>query len=265
MTTLDPNDSRKQSGPVSWWTKNIRPLGKKILRLGQEDPEVGFSGWLVIFTAVLSILTGVNVWVLHNTDRTLYEQATSKDRGWILLNVEIAGGKFTEPQDPIGLRLMHRNIGNAAVTQLSTSYEVQLVNRPNKGVKWEDQLRTNGLSFAGRKCTRHSLRTILPANFSSPPSKTNEISATQDESTSTNVDFLDLPSNEVPKQGDLWWGKSQDLKEEKLKKTLVVHGCSEYWSIKAGRTEFCLYLDTTDRSEPDNWRFKGCPTGNKLE
>lgn len=272
MNAIEPDALDKQSAPEGRRSR-VRQLGYKILRLGQKNPETGFSGWLVIFSAFLCLLTGINVWILHNTDRTLYEQATGRDRGWILLDVAITGGKFLNPSDPIELRLIHRNIGSAAVTQLTTFYKVSSpVTRANKNLKWEDVLRTKNFPLENFKCTGHSLPTILPATSNLPPilrkgEANSDGTLTPSESTSTSVGFISLQDNEVPKQGDVWWGNpfSQDLMDEKLKTTLVIYGCSEYWSIKAGRTNFCRYLDTNDRLEPKDWQFKECPTGNKLE
>lgn len=254
MTATEPDVSKKQPDSESRWSK--------ILLLGQKNPEAGFSGWLVIFTAFLCVLTGFNVWVLHTTDRTLYEQAIARDRGWILLSVEMVGAKFTEPQDPISLRLYHRNIGSAAVTQLTSFYKVHVIERANVEQNWREVLVTQHLKLDNPKCTEHSIPTILPGSQKSEANL-----QVSDESASTKVGFrtIDLQNSEVPKQGDVWWGSDSKVKIEKLKKTFVINGCSEYWSIKAGRTEFCQYLDTSSTLEPESWQLKECPTGNKLE
>lgn len=236
--------------------KPAKRTRSKFLWLGQPDAQTGFSGWLVLFTGGLVLLTAVNVWILYKTDSTLYEQATTKDRGWILVDLEFAGAKFQEPNDPISLRLVHRHVGSAAVAQLSYYWDIKRISRPDVSVKWENVIRTSKFHQDGRKCKDHSLPTMLPANLP------NEVSA-------TNVSRKDLPDDKLLKQGDVWWGSSNDdgIKNDKLKHSFVIYGCSEYWSIKAGRTEFCRYLDTGNdlSTDPSRWQFKECPVGNKLD
>src|SRR5262245_55580448 len=205
MDAIEPDASKTITEPESRWSK--------ILRLGQENAETGFSGWLVIFTSFLCLLTGFNVWVLHSTDRTLYEQATARDRGWILVDLELSGATFQpfNPNDPIALRIFFRNVGHAAVAQLTYSYEVVKLARPvakqsaaepaaaepverraetkgNAGVRddegnkqWEDVLRGIGFQSGKLSCTGHSLPTMLPIDYNIQNGTRQKVKDTEDD------------------------------------------------------------------------------------
>jgi hypothetical protein len=247
MNEIAPDVSTIRSVPES--------LLSKTLRLGQKDAETGFSGWLVIFTGFLCILTGLNAWVLHSTDRILHEQAVARDRGWVLVDLELAGARFAEPADPVSLRIIHRNVGQAVVTKLTYFYEiVRPIRRENIDMSWESVLRGRTFQLEKLKCTGQSLPTILPMN-----SNMQGGTAARNDT----VQIRDLrPEDKLPKQGDVWSDNDEFMKE-KAKTTFVVRGCSEYLSIGPGRTEFCRYLDS-GMTAPESWQIKECPAGDSL-
>jgi hypothetical protein len=63
--------AKKDSEPIRWW------------HLGQRDPITVFSGWLAIWTLVLSIMTGISAVVLAITDSTLKHTLIDSNRAWL--------------------------------------------------------------------------------------------------------------------------------------------------------------------------------------
>ena len=226
-------------------------LWSKIVGLGQPDALTAYTGWLVIVTGVLCLLTALNVVVLHSTDSTLYEQATSRDRGWISAIIDRTSLQFSvDPKTAISAKIQIRNIGSAAVQQVTYGFSVTKitrsdVNQPWESLKdWPEKIQKDVLN-----CTEFALPTILPVAID-PTAKEK---------------MPELLKSKFPLQGDVW-SDDKNQRNEKLKTTIFIHGCVVYRSIKVGRTEFCYYLWTDPNVDVDKWEIRECPgVGNKID
>ncbi|HEY6764327.1 MAG TPA: hypothetical protein VI386_06105 [Candidatus Sulfotelmatobacter sp.] len=87
-----------------WWFSRRNPIDR-------------FTGWLVAWTALLSLSTLISAIVLYKTDRTLQCTVVATQRPWIKPSVELAGIRFT-PEGGLALpmNLKLQNVGNSVAT-----------------------------------------------------------------------------------------------------------------------------------------------------
>lgn len=90
--------------------------------LGQRDPIVRLTKWLVIWTALLFVGTIVSAGILFITDRTLRDTLKKSQRPWVVAeSVErVPPGYFTPAYEAvchIGYRVNYKNTGNSIATE----------------------------------------------------------------------------------------------------------------------------------------------------
>jgi hypothetical protein len=104
--------------------------------LGQRDPVVRLTKWLVIWTALLFVGTTISAIILKITDSTLRETLEANNRAWVAV-ITARLDNIPEAGLPISGALTYKNIGPSPA--LNTNYVMFLQRLPildkNLGVK----------------------------------------------------------------------------------------------------------------------------------
>jgi hypothetical protein len=83
----------------------------------QRNPIDRFTGWLVVWTALLTLATGLSAFVLYKTDHTLRRTVVATQRPWIKASVEASGIRFTPEGGLIqSFKVTLKNVGNSVAT-----------------------------------------------------------------------------------------------------------------------------------------------------
>src|ERR1700681_1969038 len=98
---LEAGRQAERKGTSKWW-------------FGQLNPIDRFTGWLVVWTALLCIATVLSALVLYKTDHTLQRTVVATQRPWISAKVEASGIRFHSDGTLFqNFKITLKNVGNS--------------------------------------------------------------------------------------------------------------------------------------------------------